>query len=218
MTINSLIIKNFKTKLASGKNYFDLKEEDFKLSDAQKNSLYSYIRNSGGQFVSMNYNIYDPELCKYAMYIYVTLKNGKVNKELISKQIRLAIGEFFTDIQSDYFIPKSDIIQVLKNNVEGIDGVNIYFLSQKNEEALYTGEYVNETHVVNSLTGQYNVKKENVRLEPGENPNLGLDNHGNILLTSSAQFPVLMGGWAYKNLEDQLIEVIDPLNIIFEEQ
>jgi hypothetical protein len=218
MTINSLIIKNFKTKLASGKNYFDLKEDDFKLSDAQKNSLYSYIRNSGGQLVSMNYNIYDPELCKYAMYIYVTLKNGKVNKELISKQIRLAIGEFFTDIQSDYFIPKSDIIQVLKNNVEGIDGVNIYFLSQKNEEALYTGEYVNETHVVNSLTGQYNVKKENIRLEPGENPNLGLDNHGNILLTSSAQFPVLMGGWAYKNLEDQLIEVIDPLNIIFEEQ
>ena len=194
-----------------------MKEKDFLLNDVQKNSIYNYIENSGNQLASIKYNIFDPELCKYAMHVYVTLKSGKFNKDLIKSQIRTLIGEFFTDIQSDMFIPKSDIIHLLKTNIDGIDGVDVYILSEKNEEAIHALEYVEDTYILNNLTGQYVKKTEHVKLYAGENPNLGLDNHGNIYLKSDTQFPVLMGGWSYWNNEDQEVQIVDPLTIIFED-
>jgi hypothetical protein len=54
-----------------------------------------------------------------------------------------------------------------------------------------------------------------VYLYDGENPNLGLDEHGNILLSDNYSFPVLMGGWSYLNSEEQLVAVTDPLIITF---
>ena len=217
MVVNSLIIKNYKVDLENGGDYFNLKEKDFLLNDVQKNSIYNYIENSGNQLASIKYNIFDPELCKYAMHVYVTLKSGKFNKDLIKSQIRTLIGEFFTDIQSDMFIPKSDIIHLLKTNIDGIDGVDVYILSEKNEEAIIKERYQEDTYILNNITGQYVKKTENVKLYKGENPNLGLDNHGNIYLKSDTQFPILMGGWSYKNNEDQEIQIVDPLTIIFEE-
>lgn len=217
LVVNSLILKNYKSDLANGSDYFNLKEKDFLLNDTQKNSIYNYIENTGKQLATIKYNIFDPEICKYAMHIYVTLKSGKFNKDLIKSQIRSLIGDFFIDIQSDIFIPKSDIIHLLKTNIEGIDSVDIYILSEKNETAIITERYSEDTYIFNNLTGQYIKKTENVKLYKGENPNLGLDNHGNIYLKSDTQFPVLMGGWDYKNNEDDLVQIVDPLTIIFED-
>lgn len=216
MVINSLIMKNFKADLSSGNDYFNITENDLKLNEFQKSSIYNYIEKSGNQLASIKYNIFDPDICKYAMYLYVTLKSEKYNKDLIKNQIRNLVGEFFTNIQSDIFIPKSDIIHLIKSNVEGIDSVDIYILSQKNEEALYKKQYTEEVYVLNNLTGKYTKKVEKVKLYDGENPNLGLDNHGNIWLKSDAQFPVLMGGWKYINDEGQEVEITDPLTITFE--
>lgn len=147
--VNSLIIKNFKNDVTTGADYFKLTEKDFILSDFQKSSIYNYIENNGGQLASVKYNIFDPDLCKYAMYVYVKLKSKKYNTELISKQIRQLIGEFFTNVQSDIFIPKSDIIHLLKTNIDAIDGVDVYILSQKNEHAIYTQRYTEEYYIMN---------------------------------------------------------------------
>ena len=217
MVINSMIMKNFNSNISNGHDYFSLTEDDYKLSSTQKESIYNYIKNSGGQLASARYNIFDPELCKYAMYIYISLKSAKYNHDLIRKQIQHHIGLFFANVQSDMFIPKSDIIHTIKSNIEGIDGVDVYILSQRNEEAIYKEEYLDDVYVLNNLTGQYIKKTEKVKLYKGENPNLGLDTHGNIYLKSDTQFPVLMGGWSYKNSDDALITINDPLTIIFED-
>lgn len=216
MVVNSMIIKNFKTNISSGKDYFNLVEDDFILNETQKHSIYEYIESSGNQVSLVKYNIFDPVICKYAMHVYIKLKSGKFNKDLINNQIKTLIGEFFTDIKSDMFIPKSDIVHLLKTNIDGIDSVDIYFLSEKNEHAIYTGKYSEDTYILNNLTGQYIKKTENVVIYPGENPNIGLDTHGNIYLKSNTQFPVLMGGWKYVNDEGQEVQIIDPLTIIFE--
>ena len=216
MIINSLIIKNFKSCLETGSDYFNLDEKDFYLSEAQKKSLYDNIEKSGNQLAGIKYNIFEPELCKYAMYVYVTLKSNKYNKDLISNSIRQHIGDFFANVQSDLFIPKSDIIQLLKNNINGIDSVDIYILSQKNEEAIRTKQYVNNIYTLNIATGQYIKTTENVKLYDGENPNLGLDTHGNIWLKSDTQFPILMGGWVYQNNEGDDVNIDDPLIITFD--
>jgi hypothetical protein len=217
MMVNSLIIKNFKADLTSGSDYFELSEDDFKLSDLQKASIYSYIENNGGQLAATKYNIIDPDLCKYAMYVYVTLKSTKYNKDLIAKQISQLIGDFFIDVQSDMFIPKSDIVHLLKANVEGIDSVDVYIISQKNEEAIINEKYVDERYEINNVTGQYVKRTENVKVYPGENPNIGLDSHGNIYLKNDNQFPVLMGGWICKNSDNERVEINYPLTIIFED-
>lgn len=215
--VNSLIIKNFNNDVVTGADYFKLTEKDFKLNEFQKNSIYNYIENNGGQLASVKYNIFDPDLCKYAMYVYIKLKNKKYNKDLITKQVRHLVGEFFTNIESDIFIPKSDIIHLIKSSVEGIDSIDIYLLSQKNEHAIYTKRYTEDIYEMNNLTGQYIKKTKSIKLYDGENPNLGLDSHGNIYLKSDSQFPVLMGGWDYKNSEGELVTITDPLTIVFEE-
>jgi hypothetical protein len=90
-------------------------------------------------------------------------------------------------------------------------------LSQKNEHAIYTKRYIEEIYEMNNLTGQYIKKTKSIKLYDGENPNLGLDSHGNIYLKSDSQFPVLMGGWDYKNDDGELVSITDPLTIVFEE-
>jgi hypothetical protein len=217
MTINSLVIKNFRNNTATGIDYFNLTEEDFILSDSQKASVESFIRNSGGQLASSKYSIFNPILCKYAMYLYIKLKPKSYNKELLENQIRAKVGEFFIDIQSDMYIPKSDIIYKLKSEIDDIDSVDVYILSQRNEDALINEQYTEDIFTINPVTGQYIKTTENVKLYPGENPNLGLDTHGNIYLESDIHFPVLMGGWDYKNSENTLVRITDPLSIIFTE-
>lgn len=203
MIINSIIMKNYKLQLKDGKDYFNLKESDFSLSDVQKSSIINALEKSGNQLAGTVYNIIDPKLCKYALYLYIKPKTDKdYDRDYMSNQIRQLIGEFFADVNSDIYIPKSDIVNLIKTNVEGVDGVNAYFLSEMNETALQTKQYV--------------VDNEVVTLNEGENPNLGLDNHGNIYLESDNQFPVLMGGWDYLNSKHDEVDIIDPLIIVFE--
>lgn len=216
MVINSLIMRNYQLLLDEDTSYFDLKESDFKLTESQKTSIKNYIQSSGSQLAGAVYNIFEPEICKYAMYIYLKFGTKNYDKEYTTNQVRKLVGDFFSEIQSDIFIPKSDIIQLLKNNVEGLDGVDVYFLSEKNEVAIQTGQYIKSTHKFNPSTNTYTTEKKYMYLYEGEDPNLGLDSHGNIYLESDEQFPVLMGGWDYLNQDGDEIKIDNPLIIIFE--
>lgn len=216
MVINSLIMRNYKLLLNENKSYFDLRENDFKLTDSQKTSIKNYIQSSGNQLAGVVYNIFDPEICKYAAYVYLKFNAKNYDKDYVTNQARQLIGDFFSEIQSDIFIPKSDIIQLLKNNIAGLDGVDVYFLSEKNETALQTGQYTKTLYKFNPSTNMYSTEKKTVYLYDGEDPNLGLDSHGNIYLESDEQFPALMGGWDYLNQDGDEVEISDPLIIIFE--
>lgn len=216
LVVNSLIMRNYQMLLNDGLDYFNLKESDFILTPGQKQSIINSIENNGHQLAGVVYNIFDPELCKYALYLYIKLKSDTYDREYITQQIRKLIGEFFANVQSDIYIPKSDIINLIKTNIDVIDGVNAYFLSEKNETAIQTKEYINTTSKYNPSTGLFDKKTEKVYLYDGENPNLGLDSHGNIYLSSNEQFPVLMGGWDYLNNDKQEVKIIDPLIIVFE--
>lgn len=224
MVVNAIVMRNYKAYLKNGSDYFGLKEEDFKLTRTQKQSIYNSIAMSGEQLAGVVFNVFDPEICKYACYVYVKLKDGDYDTALVAQQIRAEIGLFFANIQSDIFIPKSDIVHLLKKNVNAIDGVDVYFLSQKNEQALIDRFYEEKTYNYNPATQKYNIKTTTIYIEPDENPGVGLDAHGNIYLDNNDQFPVLMGGWKFKNgmttngvvTNIDTIQVSDPLTIIFE--
>jgi hypothetical protein len=216
MIINSLIMRNYKLLLNDSMTYFNLQENDFKLTESQKTSIKNFIQQSGMQLAGSVYNIFDPEICKYAMYIYLNFGNKSYDKEYVTNSINKLIAEFFSEIQSDIFIPKSDIIQLLKNNISDLDGVDVYFLSEKNETAIQKGYYDKSTYKFNPSTNTYTKENQTIYLYDGEDPNLGLDSHGNIYLESDEQFPVIMGGWDYLNKDGDEVKIINPLNIIFE--
>jgi hypothetical protein len=210
-------MKNYKLNLKNGTDYFELSEEDFMLTPEQKSCIKNYIENTGNQLAGVSYNIFDPIICKYAMYLYVSLKNSNSDKDYITSKIRNLVGEFFSDLQSNIFMPKSDIVQLIKNNVSEIDGVDVYFLSERNETAIQTGSYSNIEYKFDPSLGYYKKYQNTVDLAPGENPGLGLDSHGNILLSNNEQYPVLMGGgWDFLNSEGQEVSINDPLIIIYE--
>lgn len=217
LQVNSLVMRNYKQFCQQGTDYFDLTEDKFKLSPIQKESIQNAIKRSGMQLAGTQYNILDVELCKYALYVYIKLKDNTSDREIVSTKIRSIVGEFFGDVQSDSYIPKSDIINLIKENVPEVDGVTCYFLSERNEQALMKKQYDDVQYLFDPVTGTYRNKSVTVRLVGNENPMLGLDAHGNISIDANNQFPVLMSGWKFKNnVEDQEVTVTDPLIIVFE--
>lgn len=214
LTVNSLIIKNYSMNLLNGKDYFNLSEGDFKLTDMQKQTLQNCIINSGNQLAGVTYNIVDPVLRKYAIYIYIKLKSSNYDQNYITEQIRNLIGEFFSNTPNDFYIPKSDIIKLIKDNITEVDGVDLYFLSEQNEKAIINNQYVDVRYIYDKPTDSY-IKVENLIKLNGEDPGLGLDEHGNIYLESDEQFPVIMGNWSYKSGINELTTIDDPLIITY---
>lgn len=216
MVVKSLIMKNYKLAMSSyGSSYFDLSDSDFVLNDLQKQSIINAIIKSGMQLAGVTYDILDMELAKYSLFVYIKLKDVSTDHATVTQNIKNVVGSFFGNIASDQYIPKSDIIQAIKTNVDAVDGVTCYFLSKNNEDAINTGKYIQREYKWNPSKGTYDKKEEEIKVYAGDNPNLGLDAHGNIKLDSDEQFPVLSGGWKWRNDENQEVTT-EAINIIFE--
>ena len=167
------------------------------------------------QLGGISYNIIDPVICKYALYVYIKMKSNKLDKEYIKNQVRVLLGDFFSNINSDIFIPKSDLVQIIKNNISEVDSVDIYFLSERNETAIRLGYYIDTIYTYDPSLGTYKTTTQKVYVYPGENPGLGLDSHGNIYLESNTEFPALLGGWDFITENNQSVKA-DAITITVE--
>jgi hypothetical protein len=205
--------------IENGRDYFNLKMSDLFLSETQKTSIKNCIANSGQQLAGVTYKITDPEICKYAVYVHLKMKDIQFDRPSVEQAIRDKVGDFFTNIQNDMFIPKSDIISVIKSASDAIDGVDLYILGEKNEKAIIDKYYINKIHTFNVSKGMYDVNEEMVYVNEGENPGIGFDEYGNIYLDNNDQFPVLMSGWSFRSSgpgeEPQYTTISDPLILVF---
>ena len=219
LIVNSIVLRNYKQMLERGSDYFNLNKSDLFLSEAQKQSVKNCIANSGQQLAGVTYNIINPEVCRYAAYVYLKMKDVQYDKTSVEQAIRDAVGDFFTNLESDIFIPKSDIIAVIKGASDAIDGVDVYFLGEKNEQAIIDKKYTNKTYTFNPSKGMYDISEETVYVADGENPGIGFDEYGNIYLDNNDQFPVLMGGWQFKSSRlgetPQYTTISNPLILVF---
>ena len=219
LIVNSIVLRNYKQMLERGSDYFNLNKSDLFLSEAQKQSVKNCIANSGQQLAGVTYNIINPEVCRYAAYVYLKMKDVQYDKTSVEQAIRDAVGDFFTNLESDIFIPKSDLIAVIKGASDAIDGVDVYFLGEKNEQAIIDKKYTNKTYTFNPSKGMYDIYEETVYVADGENPGIGFDEYGNIYLDNNDQFPVLMGGWQFKSSRlgeaPQYTTISNPLILVF---
>lgn len=199
-------IKDKVTKQSDSVDYFNLPENEFNLSDEEKNGVLRALDDSGRQLISSEVVIEDLEINKYALVIAVKYFE-RADKNQIWTDIRSKLNKYFINISRTDMIPKSDIVAITES-IQGIDSVNVYFISEKNEQAIINGYYMDSYEWINPNTHLRETVQRRVDLNPGEDPRLGLDGFGDIKLSKN-EIAIIKGGWRDRN-GNEFIEDIKP--------
>ena len=185
------IVPDLSRRLLKNTDYFTTNIENFYLDETEKNDLIDFIDMSGKQIITTELQVVDPEITRYVMNIFlriydtadqVTLKTDIINK----------ISDYLLKIKRRDKIPKSDLIAIIEN-VTGVDSVNIAFISEKNEKAIIDGFYYKKVKTIDGIRGLTVFTEEKVVLKTGDDPNLGLDEFGDITIGLN-ELPVIRGG------------------------
>jgi hypothetical protein len=185
------VIPDLSRRLLSNSDYFTTNVENFYLDENEKNALIEFIDMSGKQIMTTELQVVDPEVTRYVMNIFLrvydTADQNNLKSEIINK-----ISEYFLKVKRRDKIPKSDIIALIEN-VKGVDSVNIAFISEKNERAIIDGFYFKKVKTIDSIRSLTVFTEEKVVLNSGEDPNLGLDEFGDITIGLN-ELPIVRGG------------------------
>jgi hypothetical protein len=82
----------------------------------------------------------------------------------------------------------------LIEGIKGVDSVNLSFISETNERAIIDGYYIQRVEALDKVRGITVVQENQIMLESGDDPNLGLDDFGDIKIGLN-EMPVIRGGW-----------------------
>lgn len=189
------IVPNIKDKLSKQSDsidYFNLPENEFVLNDFEKDAIIRALDDSGRQLVSSEVVINDVKIKRYALVIAVKYFENS-EKMKVWTAIRSKLNTYFTNINRTDMIPKSDIVSLLEG-IEGIDSVNAYFVSEENEEAIRNGYYIETYDYINPDTHLHEKVERRIDLEPDEDPLVGLDSFGDIVL-KKGEVAIIRGGW-----------------------
>ena len=197
------LIPDIKKKLTSDKTYFTIPVEEFTLDVEEKEMVLDILNESGRQVVTAEVRITDPIIKKYALNI-VLRYIVDADKGAIDADIQNQLNEYFLTVSRRDRIPRSDIISIIEN-VEGVDSVNVFFISEANEKAIRDGYYSVPVYGTDPATDQ-KVLIEDKRInllkdDDGtvtEDPNIGLDDFGDIIIGPS-DLAIIRGGWEDRN-------------------
>lgn len=190
--VNLLLLPDVSKRIYTNIDYYTTPLPNFYLSDDEKTAIYSFINKSGQQIITTELNIIDPTIKRYTcnvfLRIYDTADVTSLKNEIIDR-----ITEYLLTVKRRDKIPKSDFISILEN-VQGVDSVNIAFISEENELAITNGYYIQTTTTTDKIRGLKVVTQNKVNLASGVDPNLGLDEFGDIKIGLN-ELPVIRGGW-----------------------
>lgn len=190
--INIFAIPDINVRIGEGINYFDLDQRFFTLTDSEKNKLTTYFSNSNKQSPSVELKILQPTVRRYNMnLVIVAFDDWKTREEILRENIVEAISSYMLNFRRRDRLPKSDIIRIVEN-IPGVDSVNVYFTSEQNEKAIRNGFY-NSTQRVGD-----NIVEVQVNLLENQDPALGLDDLGDIIIKNN-EIPLIRGGWLDRN-------------------
>ena len=212
------LLPNVDKKLSSNQDYFSVPTEEFFFSQSELEGFRTAIENSGQQMVTTEISFVQPKQKLYAMNISVRHFEGFDEIQLMNN-IRAKVSEYLLKITRRDRLPKSDIVALIEN-IDGIDSVNVQFLSKSLEDALRTGSYTvtqttitPQTPVLEDVGNGRNrmmffkktVTEETVTFDPAQGlPQAvretvgGLDEFGDIIL-GKEDVAMFRGGWQDRN-------------------
>jgi hypothetical protein len=171
-----LLIPDITKKLKTNETYFDVNESEFVLTEFQKNRILNVIEESGQKIVTTEVKILDPKISKYVINILISIFEG-YDPDTIKGQIVDSISTYFINIRRRDKIPRSDLIAIIES-ITGVDSVNLFFLSEKNEKYALSVENLSDT-------------------DPRKKVILGLDEFGDIVFDKD-EVVIIRGGWSDK--------------------
>jgi len=187
------LIPDVKKKLTSDLDYFSIPEVEFTMTTQEKEMTYEILNKSGRQVVTAETRIVDPIIKKYALNIVIRWFDN-YDKDSIRIEIRKNLDEYFLNVNRRDRIPRSDIISIIEN-VEGIDSVNVFFISEVNEQAIRDGFYFIPVYGTDPVTDQrVLIENKKIVLKKGEDPQLGLDSFGDVIIENN-DIAIIRGGW-----------------------
>lgn len=166
-------------RVRNNEDYFTIPQEQFILTDTEKNSIYRLLQESGQMIVTTAVKVLDPVIVRYVLNISIIVYEG-YDIESIREKIVDRVAQYFLNNKRRDRIPKSDLVAIIEA-IDGVDSVDLYFVNEGNELRKY-----------NWLE---DLKSNPTAIEPDD---IGLDEHGNILIGKS-EYPILRGGWSDRN-------------------
>ena len=209
------LIPDIKRRLNTNIDYFTTNIKNFYLDEDEKEAIYNYINRSGRQLISTELVIKDPIPTKYIMNIFIRVYDTSdivsCRGEIISK-----LADYLLSVNRRDKIPKSDIVTIIEK-IKGIDSVSVSFISERNESAILNGYYYEYSTYVDKTTGVQVTNKEKKIVSPNIDPNIGLDEFGDIVIGMYEQ-PLFRGGWydRFNNLYEDGVStaVLSSVNIV----
>lgn len=230
------MLPDTKRKLTKNKDYFNLAMDEFFFSSEEKNGILELLEKSGQQMVTCEVKIVEPKVQYFRMDIKVRYFEG-YNKSSLYSEIRSKISDYLINITRRDRLPKSDIIALLEA-IEGIDSVNVRFISKAEEDARRLGYYVLDKTTVTPSTPvledigngkqkyvffKKTVQQQKVNFEAGAalpEDVINLDSFGDIILERE-EVALFRGGWNDRDsvevLDDAKMGEMAALSIYFDE-
>jgi len=225
-----------KKKKASNQDYFSMPEQEMFFDQSEYDSMAKALEDSGQMMVTTEVNFVKPQVRKYSMDIDIRYFEG-FNKQEIFNDVRAVVSDYLLNITRRDKLPKSDIVYILEA-VEGIDSVNVRFISETEETARRLGYYESVTNTIlpqepvtledigNGKQKYVFFKKiQNVKrvlVDPTDNiPEdiAGLDQWGDIIMEKE-EVAVFRGGWLDRDgdviVDDVLMNEEAALSINFD--
>lgn len=208
------ILPNIKRKLSSSQDYFELPTSEFLLDSFEKQSIIDAIVGSGRMLVSSDIRLIEPTISRFVINIIVRYFEAN-DKNAIRIDIRQKLNTYFLNINRNDIVPLSDIIAIVENT-EGVDTCDVFFVSEKNEQAILNRGYYKMTTSIYNY--QAMTSKTWVDVMGNEDPRLGFDDFGNIVVGED-EICIPKGGWTDRDgnyyYENPTMGQLGPLNIFF---
>ena len=185
------LVPNIRNYFTNTTNYFNVPMDAFFLDEDEKEKVITYLRRMANITIGTVLEIIQPTITRYVLNIYIRKFQG-FSDDGIKEDVVTRISDYLSNLDRDDRIPKSDIINILENT-EGVDSVNVTFVSKKNED-------------------YHKIKSESKTI-------YGLDPVLGDIVVEPNELAIIRGGWSDRNLtyynETLDTEGLGPINIMF---
>lgn len=136
-------IPDIKRKLLASQDYFSIPQNEMFFDQNEYDKMSQVIQDSGQQMVTTEVIFVKPQIRKYSMDINIRYFEGYTKQEIYN-EVRSRVSDYLLNITRRDKLPKSDIVYILEE-INGIDAVNVRFISETEETARRLGYYESKT-------------------------------------------------------------------------
>lgn len=230
-------VPDVKRKLLASQDYFSIPENEMFFDQNEYDKMSQVIQDSGQQMVTTEVVFVKPQIRKYSLDINIRYFEGYTKQEIFT-EVRARVSDYLLNITRRDKLPKSDIVYILEE-IDGIDAVNVRFISETEETARRLGYYESKTV---SVVPQEPVLLEDIgngkqkyiffkRVEEVKTVDVdattaipptvaGLDEWGDIIMEKE-EVAVFRGGWQDRDgdpiIDDARINAEAALSVNFDE-